>query len=78
LKKLFAGIFKVEFADNNSKIKSMVSSAGEVVPLMKTIAITEDVEDWLNVLEKEMRVCLDDLLKKSLKGKQLDIVNFPS
>jgi hypothetical protein len=78
LKKLFAGIFKVEFLDSNSKIKSMISSAGEVVPLLKSIPITDDVEDWLNLLEKEMRICLDDLLKKSLKSKQVDIVNFPS
>jgi len=58
----------VEFADNNSKIKSMISSAGEVVPLLKPIPITDDVEDWLGVLEKEMRICLDDLLKKGMKG----------
>jgi dynein heavy chain 2, cytosolic len=78
LKKLFAGIFKVEFADNNTKIKSMISSAGEIVPMLKPITITDDVEDWLNMLEKEMRICLDDLLKKLLKSKQVDVVNFPS
>ena len=46
----------------------MISSAGEVVPLLKPIPITDDVEDWLGVLEKEMRICLDDLLKKGMKG----------
>jgi|OM-RGC.v1.037261948 Dynein heavy chain, N-terminal region 2. len=51
---------------------------GEKVPLLKTIPITDDVEDWLNMLEKEMRICLDDLLKKLLKSKQVDIINFPS
>lgn len=36
------------------------------------------MEDWLGFLEKEMRITLDDLLKKSLRAKGLDIVNFPS
>jgi len=78
LKKLFAGIFKVEFSDNNKKIKSMISSAGEYVPLLKGVSITDDVEDWLGSLEKEMRDTLDDLLKKALQAKGLDIVNSPS
>jgi len=78
LKKLFAGIFKVELADNNTKIKSMISSAGEYVPLLSPVAISDEVEEWLGALEKSMRVTLDDLLKKTLKSQGLDIVNFPS
>jgi len=78
LKKLFAGIFKVELADNNSKIKSMISAAGEYVPLLTPVAISDEVEDWLGALETEMRITLDDLLKKTLRSQGLDIVNFPS
>jgi dynein heavy chain 2 len=78
LKKLFAGIFKVELIDNNTKIKSMISSAGEVVPLINAIQISEDVENWLGVLEVEMRKTLDNLLKKNLGAGGLDIVNLPS
>mgnify|MGYP006090208885 FL=1 len=78
LKKLFAGIFKVELSENNTKIKSMISAAGEYVPLLTPVAITEEVEDWLGALEAEMRRTLDDLLKKSLRSQGLDIVNFPS
>lgn len=78
LKKLFAGIFKVELADNNTKIKSMISSAGEYVPLLSPVAISDEVEDWLGALEKAMRATLDDLLKKTLRSQGLDIVNFPS
>jgi dynein heavy chain 2 len=37
LKKLFAGIFKVELSENNTKIKSMISSAGEYVPLLNPV-----------------------------------------
>ena len=56
----------------------MISSAGEYVPLLNSVKITEQVEDWLGQLENEMRLCLDDLLKKTLKSNGLDIVNFPS
>jgi hypothetical protein len=56
----------------------MISQAGEYVPLLHPLAISDEVEDWLGVLEKEMRITLDDLLKKSLKSQGLDIVNFPS
>jgi dynein heavy chain 2 len=62
LKKLFAGIFKVELGDGNTKIKSMISSAGEYVPLLNPVTISDEVEDWLGAVEKEMRVTLDDLL----------------
>jgi len=56
----------------------MISSAGEVVPLLNAVHISDEVEDWLGLLEKEMRVTLDDLLKKALRSKNLDIVNLPS
>lgn len=65
---MFAGIFKVELADNNSKIKSMISSENEYVPLLSPVIINDDVEDWLGLLENEMRVTLDNLLKKALKS----------
>jgi hypothetical protein len=65
---LFAGIFKVELAENNTKIKSMISSENEYVPLQSAVIINDDVEDWLGLLENEMRVTLDNLLKKALKS----------
>jgi len=66
LKKLFAGIHKVDFDKNHSQITSMISSAGEYVPLKKAVRITDDVEVWLGELEREMRDTLDTLLKKAL------------
>lgn len=78
LKKLFAGIFKVELIEQNSKIKSMISSKNEYVPLANLIPIQGEVEDWLTLLEKDMRNTLDILLKKALKQSNLDIVNLPS
>jgi dynein heavy chain 2 len=66
LKKLFAGIYKVDFDKNHTQITSMISSANEYVPLKKQIRITDDVEIWLGELEREMRDTLDSLLKKTL------------
>ena len=65
---MFAGIFKVELSENNTKIKSMISSENEYVPLQSAVIINDDVEDWLGLLENEMRVTLGNLLKKALKS----------
>ena len=79
LKKLFSGIFKVEFSKDNKSIKSMISSQGEYVPLSQPVTINAEVEDWLGQLEKVMRLTLDGLLKQTLSnGQGLDIVNTPS
>jgi hypothetical protein len=57
----------------------MISQDGEVVPLAQEVPIAGEVEDWLGILEKSMRVTLDGLLKKTLGQKGgLDIVNLPS
>lgn len=46
----------------------MISSENEYVPLQSAVIINDDVEDWLGLLENEMRVTLDNLLKKALKS----------
>ena len=52
LKKLFAGIHKVEFNKDNHYILSMISSADEIVKMKDKIQIEELVENWLSVLSK--------------------------
>jgi len=54
LKKLFAGINKVEFNKDTTQILAMISSAEEVVPLREKIQVEELVENWLSVLSKVM------------------------
>ena len=78
LKKLFAGIYKVEFDKGNSSILSMISSANEYVKLKTPVRITDDVELWLGELEKSMRDTLNSLLGQTIKSPNLDIVNTPS
>lgn len=62
LKKLFAGIHSVHFAEGNKKIISMCSSDGEVVNLVKHVTITDEVEVWLRELADEMKFTLKKLL----------------
>ena len=54
LKKLFAGIYNVNFDSSDQKIISMNSIEGEVVPLRNHIQISSEVESWLNELAKVM------------------------
>jgi len=42
------------------------------------VQISIDVEVWLGELEKVMRLTLDKLLKQTIQGGGLDIVNLPS
>ena len=47
LKKLFQGLYNVDFGANNKSIISMKSVAKEVVPLSRPVEITDKVEVWL-------------------------------
>ena len=55
LKKLFAGIYNVNFDSENKHIVSMNSIEGESVPLKNKVRISTEVEHWLNELAKEMK-----------------------
>eukprot|EP01135_Chromosphaera_perkinsii_P005308 Nk52_evm1s338 gene=Nk52_evmTU1s338 len=58
LKKLFAGIYKVQFDSSNANILAMVSLDGEVVPLRNAVRISDNVEAWLSNLAEEMQKTL--------------------
>lgn len=58
LKKLFAGIHKVDFNKDFTEIVSMISSANEVVPLKEKVEVEEYVENWLSVLSRNMQKTL--------------------
>ena len=44
LKKLFQGVYKVQFSDDEKRVKALVSGEGEVVRLENPVEITEKVE----------------------------------
>jgi len=76
LKKLFAGIHKVDFNEEMTHIVAMKSSDGEVVPLVHPVVLTSDVEVWLMDLDREMR----ETLKQNLRAchEKTDFIKYPS
>lgn len=83
LKKLFAGIYSVQFDKEQQHIGAMCSLDGEVVTLGNSVRLTTNVEDWLSDLSKEMV----DTLRQSLSncvgilktgGASMDPTQFPS
>ena len=58
LKKLFAGIHRVDFSEGNSAITAMLSLDGEKVVLLKPVAVTDAVETWLQQLSQQMKATL--------------------
>ena len=78
LKKLFAGIHKVRFSENNASIVAMCSLDGEVVPLQKPVPVTDSVESWLQLLNSMMRTTLSAETNAMIQSAKLDIENTPS
>lgn len=84
LKKLYQGVYKVEFAAGSSaaggagaggkapvsSIVAMCSAAGEVVRLAEPVPVTEDVTVWLNRFSNEMVRTLADALVACLRSSE--------
>ena len=83
MKKLFQGVFRVEFSDDFSQIKAMLSAHEERVELQDPVPITDAVEEWLEALSIQMRHTLQELLVKCVIGNSgsassIDYQAFPS
>lgn len=76
LKKLFAGVYNVQFDESMTLIMAMKSLEGELVPLANPVKITDDVEIWLQNFADEMKSTLKTQLSKCLAVN--DIFKFPS
>lgn len=82
LKKLYAGIHKVSFASGGTGLSAMSSMDGEVVDLSPHVAVTEQVERWLNELTASMQATLqgqhETLRRSSGKDKEADFSKVSS
>nr|ADI46936.1 DHC1bm [Volvox carteri f. nagariensis] len=72
LKKLFAGIQKVKFSQDQSTIQAMQSMEGEVVELAPSVRITEQIETWLGDLTRSMRNTLQQQNEVLCAGRMND------
>lgn len=79
LKKIFAGIFDVEFRNSgvNMQIVSMIGCTGETVSLVSPVMVDGNLESWLKSLQKGMVTTLQESLKNCIKEKQLSISQYP-
>ncbi|KAL9646809.1 hypothetical protein ABK040_013671 [Willaertia magna] len=78
LKKLYAGIHKVQFNQEQNNIVAICSSKGEVVPLKNPIKIIDQVEQWLSNLDQQMVFTLEQLLIECDKSNDFEIDTYPS
>ena len=77
LKKLFSGIYNVQFgSESRDNIDAMKSAAGEIVALRKRVEVSDIVENWLRDMSGEMVRTLGALLTDCLSLK--DYAKFPS
>jgi len=97
LKKLYQGVFRVEMTAPGAAgdaaggagaakpppqhITAMCSAAGEVVRLRESVAVTEDVTQWLNQFTAEMIRTLSSQLVELLRSRDpwdTNLVTYPS
>ncbi|XP_028968661.1 cytoplasmic dynein 2 heavy chain 1 [Galendromus occidentalis] len=84
LKKLFAGIHRVQFNDTEDssklEIEAMVSQDGEVVPLEKPVKVVREVEVWLLQLSREMQNTLRNMAHRCFgrDAAEAALDEFPS
>jgi dynein heavy chain 2 len=75
LKKLFQGIFRVEFGEKDATLIAMCDIYGENVPLDIAVKISDQVEEWLVQLANRMVSSLQAMLLSCLA--QTDLAKYP-
>ncbi|KAJ3049329.1 hypothetical protein HK097_009672, partial [Rhizophlyctis rosea] len=68
-KKMFAGVSSVVLSEDQTEILAVASREGEVVGLKKGVNLKENprINDWLGLLEREVRVSLAHLVGESVE-----------
>ncbi|KAE9115561.1 Cytoplasmic dynein 2 heavy chain 1 [Phytophthora fragariae] len=78
LKKLYQGVYRVEFSEQQDQIVAMLSAAGERVELHTPVAVTSNVEEWLETFTNEMRRTIRALTAQCVNVSAPDYHAFPS
>ncbi|XP_028677485.1 cytoplasmic dynein 1 heavy chain 1 isoform X2 [Erpetoichthys calabaricus] len=74
-KKMFAGVSSIILNEDNTEVQGISSREGEEVMYKTPVSITEHpkINEWLTLVEKEMRVTLAKLLAESVT--EVDVFN---
>ena len=77
-KKMFAGVNAVKFNDECTEVLGLISKEGEEVNFVHPISIKDNpvINDWLLLLEREMRVTLAIYLADAVN--ELQVINYSS
>uniref|UniRef100_A0A3Q2D1J2 Dynein, cytoplasmic 1, heavy chain 1 n=1 Tax=Cyprinodon variegatus TaxID=28743 RepID=A0A3Q2D1J2_CYPVA len=84
-KKMFAGVSSILLNEDNTEVLGISSREGEEVLYKTPVSITEHpkINEWLTLVEKEMRVTLAKLLAESVtevsafnKGTAIDLTQY--
>uniref|UniRef100_A0A1I8II96 Dynein heavy chain, cytoplasmic n=1 Tax=Macrostomum lignano TaxID=282301 RepID=A0A1I8II96_9PLAT len=69
-KKMFAGVHTLKLDEEATTVFGLCSKEGEEVPFVTPVSIKDNprINDWLTMVEKEMRVTLAKLLAKATLG----------
>lgn len=74
LKKLFQGVHAVTFEEGNKRILGLKSVASEEVGLKNPVVVTDQTEEWLDALSKEMKNTLKNVLLDCARENALDTI----
>ncbi|KAF6768135.1 hypothetical protein AHF37_06451 [Paragonimus kellicotti] len=71
-KKMFAGVNSIKLNDDSTQVLGLCSKEGEEVIFTKPVSIKDNpvINDWLTLLEREMRVSLATYLGKAIQELQ--------
>ncbi|XP_018619664.2 cytoplasmic dynein 1 heavy chain 1 isoform X1 [Scleropages formosus] len=84
-KKMFAGVSSILLNEDNTEVLGISSREGEEILYKTPVSITEHpkINEWLTLVEKEMRVTLAKLLAESVtevgafnKGTSIDLTTY--
>ena len=84
-KKMFAGVSSILLNEDNTEVLGISSREGEEIFYKTPVSITEHpkINEWLTLVEKEMRVTLAKLLAESVtevtafnKGTAVDLSQY--
>ncbi|KAF8560529.1 hypothetical protein P879_02534 [Paragonimus westermani] len=71
-KKMFAGVNSIKLNEDSTQVLGLCSKEGEEVTFTKPVSIKDNpvINDWLTLLEREMRVSLATCLGKAIQELQ--------